>query len=462
MASIKRRGNSATIEVSNAFDVNGKRIRPNLTIKREPTMSDKKWEQLIQKTAIEFEDRVKKGIYYDGNKMTFAEFVVHWRERYAQQNLAPKTLYEYERHLARINAAIGHKNIAQIQPLHILQFYNNLAEKGIREDTLYHSNEKFTRYLIDNEIDPRALSQIAEINVNTAKRILNGDNTNLAPKICQKLNIKIKEYFDAVYQNSGALSERTLQHHHRTLNAVLQKAVEWQVILDNPARRVTTPKVVEKDMRYFEEDDILRLFALLEAEHIKHKAWIYTATFLGCRLGELGGLRWEDINFEDNLISIRQASQSLPGKGIYLKAPKNESSKRTISVSPTAMAVLKEYQNWQGEQKDALGDLWINSGLVFTKDNGDIMYPSAPTQWFVKFRRRNTLPDVNFHGLRHTNAAILIGEGVDLQTVGGRLGHSKPTTTAKVYTHFLKKPDEKASQKLEDKFNLNIGTEPAK
>ena len=213
------------------------------------------------------------------------------------------------------------------------------------------------------------------------------------------------------------------------------------------------PKVVDKDMRYFEEDDVIKMFELLEHEHIKHKAWIYIAIYLGCRLGELGGLRWEDVNFKNNMISIRQASQVLPGTGIYLKDPKNESSKRAISVSPAAMQILKEYQLWQKEQRLAMGELWHDSGFVFTKINGDIMYPNSPSQWFLKFRRRNNLADVNFHGLRHTNAAILIGEGVDIQTVRGRLGHAKPTTTGKVYSHFLKKPDEKASQKLEAKFN---------
>lgn len=456
MANIRIRGNSATIQVSNSFNSAGGRIRPSMTVKREAGMTEKQWDKLLQKTAMEFEEKVKKGVYLDGDKITFAEFVEIWRARYAQKELAPKTLYEYERHLIRINKAIGHLKIAKIQPLHILQFYDNLAEQGVREDTLYRANKKFTEYLKEHDLNGTKLAALTGANVKTTRKLIKGNNTNQAKAalICERLDIPLKDYFDVVDQGGGVLSERTIQHHHRTLGAILQKAVEWQVIYDNPARRVTAPKVTEKEMRFFEEDDVFRMFELLDQEHIKHKAWIYTAAYLGCRLGELGGLRWEDVNFEESLISIRQASQTLPGKGIYVKEPKNESSKRTISVSPAAMRILKEYQIWQKEQRLAMGELWIDSGYVFTKINGEIMHPNAPTQWFLKFRRRNNLPDVNFHGLRHTNAAILIGEGVDIQTVGGRLGHAKPTTTGKVYSHFLKKPDEKASQKLEEKFNV--------
>jgi integrase len=452
MPSIKRRGNSCTIEVSNGVYTNGKRIRPSLTIEREPYLTDKQWEKFIQSKAVEFEAQVKNGKYLDGNKITFAEFVDIWRERYAQKELAPKTLYEYERHLKRIIQAIGHMKMSKIQPLHILQFYSNLAESGVREDVLYQANTKLVQYLNDNGIDFGMLATLVSINKNTAKKIINGERTNKAPQICMSMNIPLRDYFCIVDKDSK-LSQRTIHHHHSTLNSILQKAVEWQMIYDNPARRVSAPKVSEKNMRFLEEEDVFRMFLLLENESIKHKAWIYTATYLGCRLGELGGLQWDGIDFNNNLISIHQASQALPGKGIFIKEPKNPSSKRVINIAPSAIKVLREYQVWQKEQQLIMGQLWIQTGFVFTKDNGEIMYPSTPTQWFVKFRRKNNLPDVNFHGLRHTNAAILIGEGVDIQTVAGRLGHAKPTTTAKVYSHFLKKPDEKASQLLEDKFN---------
>ena len=72
----------------------------------------------------------------------------------------------------------------------------------------------------------------------------------------------------------------------------------------------------------------------------------------------------------------------------------------------------------------------------------------------IKFRRKHDLPDVTFHGLRHSNAAILIAEGVDIQTLAGRLGHARTTTTTDVYSHFLQKPNKIAAEKLEEKLKL--------
>ena len=118
----------------------------------------------------------------------------------------------------------------------------------------------------------------------------------------------------------------------------------------------------------------------------------------------------------------------------------------------TAMDVLRKYKEWQDAEKEAMGDLWNDKGMVFTRGDGNLMYSYTPSQWFAKFRKRHSLPDVTFHGLRHTNASLLISEGVDIQTLAGRLGHARTTTTTDVYSHFLQRPDRIAAAKLEEKF----------
>lgn len=191
---------------------------------------------------------------------------------------------------------------------------------------------------------------------------------------------------------------------------------------------------------------------------------IYIAIFTGCRLGELSGPEWDDINLDEGLIRIRQAGQYIPGKGSFIKEPKNESSKRIISMPPMLTAVLKEYRTWHVEKRLKLDTLWEENKenedddpkyYVFTQWNGKPIYPTTPSNWFRKFLKKQALPYVNFHGLRHTSASILIGENVDIQTIAKRLGHTKSTTTTSIYAHFLKKPDEIAAQKFENLFNKN-------
>lgn len=114
-----------------------------------------------------------------------------------------------------------------------------------------------------------------------------------------------------------------------------------------------------------------------------------------------------------------------------------------------------KYKALQNEERLKVGDQWEDHDRIFTKWNGTPIFPSTPSKWFKKIREKYNLPDLKFHELRHTNASLLIAQGVDIRTISGRLGHSKTSITTYVYGHMLKKPDREAADKLEDLFNKN-------
>lgn len=231
--------------------------------------------------------------------------------------------------------------------------------------------------------------------------------------------------------------------------------LQWQCLLYNPAERVKPPKVENKEAAHYDEDTVEIMLSLLNKEPLKYKTMIYLEIYAGVRLGELTGLTWADVDMENNYLRIRQASQYLPGMGTFSKEPKNVSSQRIISMPPVVMKLLRKYKAWQNEERLIHGDLWDENDLLFTQWNGRPIHPSTPTKWFKSFRERHNLPDLKFHGLRHTNASLLIGNGVDVQTVARRLGHTKATTTTSIYRHFLQRPDKEAADKLENIFNKN-------
>ena len=76
------------------------------------------------------------------------------------------------------------------------------------------------------------------------------------------------------------------------------------------------------------------------------------------------------------------------------------------------------------------------------------MSPDAPYAWLQRFLKRNNLPKITVHGLRHTNATLLIGQGVNVRTVAGRLGHSMASTTLNIYSHELQSADAAATEPL--------------
>ena len=129
---------------------------------------------------------------------------------------------------------------------------------------------------------------------------------------------------------------------------------------------------------------------------------------------------------------------------------KTETSKRVIKIPSAAMNLLKEHRLQQTKELFKLGDTWVKSNKVFTQQNGKPIHPDTLTGWFAKFIKKNNLPPIHLHSLRHTNATLLIASGADLRTVSKRLGHSNMTTTSNIYTHAIQSADERAAELLGD------------
>ncbi|HEY5575356.1 MAG TPA: tyrosine-type recombinase/integrase [Clostridiaceae bacterium] len=118
-----------------------------------------------------------------------------------------------------------------------------------------------------------------------------------------------------------------------------------------------------------------------------------------------------------------------------------------------------------------MGELWVDADRIFTKFNGEEIFPQTIGKWFSKFianhnksvmkdvciipqQKKDFLLDkVSLHGLRHTSATLMIGQNVDIATVSKRLGHADISTTLNIYPHALKKLDTTDSDKLGDLFS---------
>jgi integrase len=340
-----------------------------------------------ERALAEFTVEIERGLVIDGKKMTFKEFVDRWLKDYAETNLAPKTLFRYKEILdSRILPSIGHIKIDQLRPTHIIEFENMLREDGIRKDG-----------------------------------------------------------------RVGGLSEKTILQHHRIISSILNDAVQWQAIFSNPAARVKPPKVPKHQAGCYNEDQIVALLTALEqvpVEDLKFRVIVDLALATGLRRGEIMGLEWKAIDLDTCVLDVRQASQYVPGKGCFIKDPKNETSKRLIAVPSNTIVLLRKWKTEQTKKRLKVGDLWAGDDWVFTAWDGKLMHPDTISKWFPKFLAENKLPHIPFHGLRHTSATLLIAAGSDLREVSGRLGHSNTSTTGDIYAHFLKKADQAAAERL--------------
>ena len=214
------------------------------------------------------------------------------------------------------------------------------------------------------------------------------------------------------------------------------------------------------------------LLDIIKTEPIKYQLAVNIVIFCGLRVGELLGLTWNDIDFENKTLIINKSRSHTKENGMFIKYPKNKSSIRTINIPDVLVKLLQEYKVNQNSEKVICGDLWSEewnkTPWLMTQWNGEGMYISTLTDWLLKFLKRynkkvdenisiskaekgkHYLPVISFHKLRHTSATLLIGQNADIRTVSARLGHAQTSTTMNIYVHGLISLDVKAANSLED------------
>ncbi len=387
--SIEKRGkNSYRLTFSEGFDLNG-----NPMIHRKTVHGTKKDAEV---ELAKFVTEVQNGLVVDGKSLRFSEFTEIWKRDYGSKELAPTTYKRYCRMLeTRLLPYFGHFYINKIRPTDIMKFYDLL--------------EKDTQLV--------------------RKKGNNGSKTK------------------------KPLSGKTILEHHRLLRAMLHKAVYWQLIVANPAERVQAPKARKPKRRSYDDEQtkiLLENLELLSIEDTKYKVAIILTIFTGVRLGELMGLEWQDVDFKNGIISINRSSQYLSDMGVFTKTPKTESSIREIAIPEFIISLLEEYKLWYEEQKSIYGELWTNSNRLFVQADGKPMHPSSISKWFVRYVSTIGLPVINFHGLRHTNASLLVAQNVDIAVISARLGHAQISTTLDFYVHPLLSHNRKAGYALEN------------
>lgn len=459
MATIKQQGKGYKITVSHGYDINGKQLRDHMTWTPEPGMTKRQIEKELNRQATLFEEKVKCTTTHDGN-IRLKEFTDRFLKEYAYPTLKAKTAYGYETRMTDVNEALGHIKLKDLKPGHIAAFYSNLQEVGMRRNEYATPKIDFAVWLKEHHTTMAALSKTTGLSLWVFKQMKNGHTIakDCAQIIAPAMGTEYDKVFDTK-RDMTPLAAGTIHTYHRVLSAVLFRAVKWGYIQSNPASRADLPSIANRKAAYLDEPDARRLLELLRDEPVKWRAIMTFDLLSGLRRGELAGLRWQDVNFDDQTIAICQTSNYLPTKGVYVDTPKSATSNRPLRLSRSAFLLLLEYKEWQDAQRDKLGDAWRDEdGRVFTADDGAPMFPDSITQWFSKFVKRTGLPKVTVHSLRHTYASLMIADGTPLVVVSHQLGHAQASTTANIYAHVIASAEAKAAQTF-DRFNDIVAPE---
>lgn len=461
MATIKKQGNGYKITVSNGYDIHGKQIREHMTWVPEPGMTPRQVQKELNRQAVLFEEDVHCSTTRSGN-IRLVDFTDIFFKEYAELNLKAKTVYSYRQIMDRVNIALGHIKLKDLKPGHIAAFYANLQERGIRHKEIATPKIDFSAWMKQHNTNMSRLSDESGISVFAFRQIKAGKHISKenAVAIATHMGEPLNKVF-TVTKDTAPLTPGSIHVYHRVLSAVLFRAVKWGYISENPAARADLPSIASRKAAYLDEPDARQLLVLLQGEPIKWRAIITFDLLSGLRRGELLGLRWQDIDFDTQMIRICQTSNYIPKKGVYVDTPKTATSNRPLRLSRSAFLLLEEYKQWQDHQKKLLGDAWEDEdGRVFTTDFGAPMFPDSISQWFKKFVERTGLPKVTVHSLRHTYASLMIAEGTPLVVVSHQLGHAQTSTTSNLYAHVIASSEAQAAQTF-DKFNDILAPELA-
>ena len=224
------------------------------------------------------------------------------------------------------------------------------------------------------------------------------------------------------------------------LKAVFEKGIQWGYLAVNPARYVKRPRVPKCEVEFLEPHEI---FALIEATDPRYRCLMMFAALSGCRLSEILGLKWQDVDFANGKVHIRQTLQG----GQFL-APKTDTSRRSIDLPPILMEEIATHQTRQMVELDS-----NEYDLVFPNQVGRPEQPGNLRRRVLKPACRCAgLRKVGFHALRHSYVSMLVAQGENVKTIQALVGHSSAKITWDTYSHLFDGTTKEAACRLEKTF----------
>ena len=275
------------------------------------------------------------------------------------------------------------------------------------------------------------------------------------------LTTKLLQDFYNYKLTEEGLSPKTITNLHRCLHKAMKQAVLEHHIDFNPCDAVSLPRNEKPQIEILTREEQQRL--IYTSYNFRYGIFIRLTLATGVRLGELLGLRWEDVDFTKSMLSIRRTLNRLPkvdynGTGnsteVIIQEPKTKNSIRSI---PVIKAIITEIQQWRNVQlADArtAGDIYNDSGFIVTNLLGGYIEPRTFKDYYDEILKAAGLGHYTFHALRHTFATRAMEQGMDAKTLSTLLGHYSVSFTLDTYTHVLDSQKHEEMSLMEELFNM--------
>lgn len=397
IGSKRKRGKDTWQLVANVVDGAGERHQKTKTFHGTEAAATKalaKWVASVQADVI------------DPTTATVAELLDTWMDQ-AEPEMAGSTAQEFRGVIKRsIKPRAGGTKVAELRPVHLTKLYADLRKSG--------------------------------------------GNCRRDPKFkCDR------KTFPCPHGGGAPLSPGSVKKVHVVFHAALEWAVAEEWILRNPASKLAKTnkkiKVVKKKPVPATKSDVEVVLAWLRENDFELWAFTMLAAKRGPRPGEVCALQWCDIDLDNELITFDGNIGRKAGGGFEAKGTKTDKG-RTIALVGQAHAAVKAHRARCVELALALGVALPRDAYLFQYDlTGERPWrPSSAGLRLRRHRLKHGLPYVTFRMLRHYVATTLITLGTDIRTVGGTLGHERPSTTLDVYADWVPEADREAAHRMDE------------
>lgn len=407
----------------------------------------------LRRVACEFEQEVKRksesGMHIGGD-MKFCDYAAEWLERSRRDN---SLVYSEnaKRYLQDINKVIGEVPLNKITPVMIQKFIDDLCAKKV-VDSKAILKEGFNLTMMAQAMGKKQ-KQIEEMSGVSRGTIFQANarqkiRIEKAESLCKVFNKQLDELFN-IETKSRDYAKESIVKYKRLLSVILGTAKRQRLVEHNFASSdyIIPIKGIKNEVRILNDKEAKIFATALQNEpNIKTKTALMIVLFMGIRRGELAGLEWKDIDFENHSMKICRSAYDVSGYGIITKEPKTEKSKRQISIPDKLLEQLKTYREWWLNRRTYFTEVWGDTDRLFINDDGTKVAPSRYIVWLKRILKQHNLPQVTLHSLRHTNITLQLIAGIDLKTVSARAGHAKASTTSDFYSHYIRNSDMHASE----------------
>ena len=235
------------------------------------------------------------------------------------------------------------------------------------------------------------------------------------------------------------------------IKRILDYGMQLGAINSNPAIQVIPPKLKARTttkLKYFNNDELKKFLVYLDSldDTIDNQLHITMYRFLlatGLRVGECLALSWSDIDFKNASVSVNKTIvQTMSRSERIQKGAKTKESNRIVSLDLATVALLK---SWKSRQNDKV--LTLADRLVFENAKRSYTYTNelAILQKHFKLAK---VPNIGFHGFRHTHASLLMNADVNPKEIQLRLGHADYSITMNTYSHLAEDKKKDTAEKF--------------